>query len=37
MRYGLAAVAAREVLDPLRLLSFTSLARGRPAGVVAGQ
>jgi len=30
-------MAAREVLDPLRLLSFTSLARGRPTGVVAGQ
>jgi hypothetical protein len=37
MRCGPAAVAAREVLDPPRLLSFTSLARGRPMGIVAGQ
>lgn len=37
MRYGLAAVATREMLGPLRLLSFTSLARGRLIGVVAGQ
>jgi hypothetical protein len=36
MRCGPAAVA-QEVLDPLRLLSFTSLARGRPAGIVAGR
>jgi hypothetical protein len=37
MQCGPAAVATREVLDPLRLLSFTSPARGRPTGVAAGQ
>jgi hypothetical protein len=35
MRCGPAAVVAREVLDLLRLLGLTFLARGRPAGIVA--